>query len=371
MESHDPARSKSWRQRLPVGLIARALLALVVFVVVGLGWVVYRGGAQRVAVVAITRVGGQVRYDWQMMRVPGPDGEDLMPNPNGRPRWTPALVDLLGPDCFGDIVSVDFRPNDNHYLQDRNERLRNEPSEDLITRQKDADAALASAGRLPRLQRLSIAFTPVSNAGMNDLRNLAGLESLKLGYLDGTTGEGFKNIEGLTRLRALELESLPLTDAELSLLRPLTELRTLELEQVKLTDAGMAHLEGLVKLRKLTLDSVAVTSAGLGSIRNMTQLSTLKIRKTGVQDLGAIRHLAELRQLFLMRNPIGDDGLAPITELVALEKLDLSHTAVTDAGLKYLWNLPRLVYLDLKKTHLTAAAVAEFRNARPRVAVEY
>ena len=93
-------------------------------------------------------------------------------------------------------------------------------------------------------------------------------------------------------------------------------------------------------MRKLTLDSVAVTSAGLCSIRNMTHLSALKIRKTGVQDLGAIRHLAELRQLYLMRNPIGDDGLAPVAELIALERIDLSHTAVTDAALKYLCNLP-------------------------------
>ena len=152
----------------------------------------------------------------------------------------PGIVNVLGPVCFGDIVSVDLRPNDNHYLHDRIERLRNELSGDLIARQRDADATLAGVGRLPRVQRLSIAFTPVSDAGMNCLRALTGLGSLSLRYLDGTTSEGFRNIKGMTQLRTLELESLPLTDAELSLLRPLTELRTLELEQVKLTDAGMA-----------------------------------------------------------------------------------------------------------------------------------
>lgn len=370
MEPHDLARAKPWQQRLPDGLIARVLLSLVLLLGFGLCWIVINGGAQRVAVAAITRVGGKVGYDWELTRVHGPDGEFSIPNPNGRSWWHPALVALLGPDCFGDVVSVDLQRNDK-YLQDRLERLRNEPSGDLIARQRDADAAVAAAGSLQRLYRLSIAFTPVTNAGMDHLRQLTGLESLKLGNLDGTTVEGFKNIEGLTRLRELELESLPLTDTALSLLRRLTELQTLELEQIKLTDAGMAHLECLVKLRKLTLDSVPITSPALDHLRHMTHLSTLKIRKTGVQDLGAIRHLTELRELYIMRNPIDDDGLAPVAELGALEKLDLSHTAVTDAALEHLRNLPRLANLDLKKTHLTAAAVAEFRKARPHIDVEY
>jgi hypothetical protein len=49
----------------------------------------------------------------------------------------------------------------------------------------------------------------------------------------------------------------------------------------------------------------------------------------------------------------------------------MSHTEVTDAGLKYLLNLPRLSHLDLKHTRITAPAVAEFRAARPQVAVDY
>jgi hypothetical protein len=316
-------------------------------------------------------VGGKVQYDWEVTRIHGPDGDESIPNPSGRPRWPRALVALVGPDCLGDVVGVDLQRNDNQYLRDRVERQQNEPSEDLITRQRAADLAMAAAGRLHRLQHLSVAFTPVSNSGMDHLRALTGLERLKLAYLDGTTAEAYTPIEALTRLRTLELESLPLTDAELSFLQHLTELRTLELEQVKLTDAGMVYLKGLIHLRTLTLDSVAISSAGLDYLRAMSHLSVLKIRKTGVTDLSAIRHLAELRELYIMRNPIGDDGLAPIAALAALETLDLSHTDVTDAALKLLQDLPRLAHLDLKKTHLTAEAVAKFRAARPQVAVEY
>jgi hypothetical protein len=370
MEPHDLAPAKPLRQRLPDGLIARVLLGLVLLLGAGLCWIVISGGTQRVAVAAITRAGGKVSYDWELTRVHGPDGDFSIPNPNGRPRWNPALITLFGPDCFGDVVSVDLQRNDK-YLQDRLEWLRNEPSGDLIARERDADAAMAGTGQLQHLYRLVLAFTPVTNAGMDHLRNLTGLQSLRLAHLDGTTAPGFKHIEQLTRLRELELESLPLTDAELSFLRHMPELRTLELEQVKLNDAGMVHLDGLVKLRNLTLDSVPISSTALDHLRHMTHLSTLKIRKTGVQNLDAIRHLAELRELYIMRNPIDDDGLAPVAELVALEKLDLSHTSVTDAALKHLRKLPRLANLDLKKTRLTAAAVAEFRSARPQVVVEY
>jgi hypothetical protein len=371
METHDRDGSKSWRKRLPSGLVLRALLVAGLLLIAVLGWVTLSGGAQHAAVAAITRAGGKVQYDWEVTQTHGPDGEESIPNPGGPPRWPRALIALVGPDCLGDVVVVDLQRNDDQYLQERVERQRNELSGDFVARQKAADLAMAAAGRLRRLQHLSVAFSRVSNAGMDHLRALTGLESLKLAYLDGTTSEVYKTIEALTRLRTLELESLPLTDAELSFLEHLTELRTLELEQVKLTDAGMVYLKGLIHLRRLTLDSLAISSAGLDHLRAMTHLSVLKIRKTGVQDLSAIRHLAELRELYIMRNPIGDDGLAPVAALPALETLDLSHTNVTDAALQHLQNLPRLARLDLKKTHLTADAVARFRAARPQVAVEY
>jgi hypothetical protein len=371
METSEPDRSKLGRKRLPTDLIVRVLLVMGVLLVAVLAWVVLSGGGQHAAVAAITRAGGKVQYDWEVTRTHGPDGDESVPNPGGQPPWPRAVIAFVGPDCFGDVVSVDLQRNDNRYLQERVERQQNEPSGDLIAHQKAADRALAAATRLRRLQHLSIAFSPVSNAGLDHLRALTGLESLKLAYLDGTTGEAYKPIESLTRLRALELESLPLTDAELSFLPHLTELRTLELEQVKLTDAGMVYLKDLIHLRTLTLDSVAITSAGLERLHELARLSVLKIRKTGVQDLSPIRHLAELRELYVMRNPIGDDGLAPIAVLMALEKLDLSHTDITDAALQHLRHLPRLAHLDLKKTHLTAEAVATFRTARPQVVVEY
>jgi hypothetical protein len=372
METPDLERSKSWRQRLPVRLAIRALLVAGLLLVVLLGWAVFRGGVQHAAVVTIRKAGGMVHYDWEVTRIPGPDGEESISNPGGQPRWPRALVGFIGPDFFGDVVAVDFQRNGDQYLRERLERQQNEPSEDLIQRQRAADLAMAAAAsQLSKLEHLSIAFSPPSNVGLDQLRVLKGLERLRLAHLDGATGEAYKPIEGLKRLRALELEALPPTDAELSFLQHLKELRTLELEQVKLTDAGMAYLEGLVHLRTLTLDSVAITSAGLDHLRDMAHLSALKIRKTGVQDLSAIRHLTGLRELYIMRSPIGDDGLAPVAELAALETLDLSHTDVTDASLSRLQQLPHLSHLDLKKTRLTAEAVARFRAARPQVAVEY
>jgi hypothetical protein len=349
----------------------RLALGAVLLVALGLGWVVLRAAAQRMIVAAITRAGGKVHYDWQMTRAQSPDGVGPVLNPEGRPRWHPGLVALLGADCFGHVVGAELGGNDGQYLRDRIERLHEEPSDDLIIRQRAADALVADVARLRRLQWLAIAFTPISDAGLNALGRLSGLESLRLAALDGTTAAGFKPLERLTSLRALELESLPLADAELSLLRRLTALRTLELEQVGLTDAGMTHLEGLVELRRLNLDSVAVTAAGLDHLHNLRHLAALKIRRTAVRDLAAIRGLVELRELEIMRNPIGDDGLAPIAELPALERIDMSHTEVTDAGLKHLLNLPRLSRLDLKHTRITAPAVAEFRTARPQVAVDY
>ena len=87
------------------------------------------------------------------------------------------------------------------------------------------------------------------------LKQLPQLETLKLVSLAGTTGKGFRSVGSLKQLRTLEVEALPLSDDDFSVLRNLIGLRVLTIQHVNLTDQGMEHLGGLRDLSKLTLGS--------------------------------------------------------------------------------------------------------------------
>ena len=78
----------------------RVLILVVLTVGGGLGWVVNQARIQRDAVTAIQKAGGVCLYDW--------DFRKGAPNPNGTPMAPRWLVDRLGVDYFGHVVSVWF-----------------------------------------------------------------------------------------------------------------------------------------------------------------------------------------------------------------------------------------------------------------------
>jgi hypothetical protein len=116
------------------------LLALTVFAV-WLGVQVNCVRRQRETVQAILAAGGKAFYDYQIE--PGqfftPDAEPAAP------RW---LRKWIGDDFFRDVVDVDLNRTD------------------------VADAWLTRLNDLPRIKRRNLAYTPVSDAGIENLTNL-------------------------------------------------------------------------------------------------------------------------------------------------------------------------------------------------------
>ena len=54
----------------------------------------------------------------------------------------------------------------------------------------------------------------------------------------------------------------------------------------RFTDAGLAHLEGLTKLREIDLGNWNITDAGLEHLRGLTELKLLKLEAIDVTDEG-------------------------------------------------------------------------------------
>ncbi|MGO9465031.1 MAG: hypothetical protein ACLQVF_12870, partial [Isosphaeraceae bacterium] len=138
------------------------------------------------------------------------------PSPYDRP-WTPMrlldgklwgtkwLIDHLGIDYFGSVVSVDLTRS-------------RAKSQDRAN-----DATLALVCQLGRLESLGLTGTAVTDAGLVYLK-------------------------GLTSLRNLELGGTQITDAGLDHLKDLTSLVLLNLSSTKVNDAGVIELERVASL---------------------------------------------------------------------------------------------------------------------------
>lgn len=171
--------------KLPrVQLSIRALMALVLALGGGLGWLVHRAQVQRDAVATILRAGGRVSYDWQW--------NSGWPVAKGKPRWPGWLVDRLGPDYFADVTRVDLGA-------------------------RGTDDVLARVGHLSRLQSLDVMGSTVTDAGM-------------------------AHLDQLTRLQALTLAYTRVSDASVPHLKRLTGLRKLDLWQTKVSEVGLDEL---------------------------------------------------------------------------------------------------------------------------------
>ena len=313
-----PAQPRKHRRRLRLSL--RGLMALVLILSGGLGWVVHRANLQRDAVAAILRTGGSVRYDWEMI----PSGGI---NPQGKPKAPKRLVDFLGPDYFGHVALVQLG-------------------------EKTTDADMVHVGRLRRLVGFSAHGTNINitDAGAAHLAGMTGLEHITL---DDTrvTGAGLAILEGMSKLKYLHLRGLPIHDADLAHVAPLKSLWQLHLARAPITDAGLVHLRGLIDLRAITLDDVGITSEGLKHLPGFPLLNRIHLSGTKITDLATLPPLPKLRSILLEGTPITDAGLIPVAGMKALDSLSLSDTSITDDALAYL--PPQIGTLLLDGTRIT------------------
>jgi Leucine-rich repeat (LRR) protein len=135
------------------------------------------------------------------------------------------------------------------------------------------------------------------------------------------------------RLEALDLSDSAVTDADLQRLGPLVGLNELSLARTQVA-AGLAHLKGMTRLRKLVLDGVPVRSPQMVHVKELPALTELGLACPTLTDLG-VGHLAKLTRLeglSLAGSQVTDAGLKSLHGLASLKELDLAKTKVTAAG---------------------------------------
>jgi serine/threonine protein kinase len=212
--------------------------------------------------------------------------------------------------------------------------------------------------------------TPITDA---DLVHLQGLNRLKALNLVGTsiTDAGLVYLHGLSGLQWLELTGTQVSDEGLAQLRDLTNLEWLFLNYTKITDSGLRHLQMLSKVKTLQLGGTAITDRGLHHLEKLPQLSTLTLYNTKLtsEGLKQFASFPELTDLNLAYTQVGDAGLAHLEALPHLRTLTLDGTDVSDAGLIELQKLKQIEQIYLRNTKVSDAGAAALRKALPKAKI--
>jgi hypothetical protein len=181
IKAEPPKRKRRWFQ-----FSLRTLLVFTVVCAIGSAWVAQKMEQKRdelKTVQGIVGSGGQVFYDYQMLKGGEPPGPD----------W---LRTLLGENFFSEVAGVNL-----DYAH--------------VTINDDW---LLKVKRLPRLQWLCLVNTGITDAGL-------------------------VNLKGMTKLKKLYLGNTQVTDAGLIQLKDLFQLKALYLEETRVTDAGVKDLQ--------------------------------------------------------------------------------------------------------------------------------
>jgi hypothetical protein len=218
----------------------RSLLLFVLLVSVGMSWFAVKmqqAKRQKEAVAAIERLGGEVFYDYQYRVLDVHTIFVTEAQPPG-PEW---LQRLLGNDFFSTVTFVRFIRRKVNVNDAELEHIIND---------------------LPQLRFLDLPGTEVTDAGLERLGKLSGLQSLILSDTQ-ITDAGLQHLSQMPQLKDLCLGGTKVTDAGLGSLRVLTRLDSLDLDRTQVTDAGIDQLKGLVQLDTLNLAKTKVTDAGV------------------------------------------------------------------------------------------------------------
>jgi internalin A len=247
------------------------------------------------------------------------------------------------------------------------------------------DAELLDLARLPKLTRLDLSHTRISDEGMLFLRPAGGIRELNLFYAEQITDQGMAAIRDWKKLERLNVRGTRIFDGTLAIVSGLPQLEALDIAGTQVTENGLEGLVPLTRLKELSLGKSRLGNRALDILRLLPALEYLDLAGArsgsgGRMEKGgaampdttprAISTLTDLRVLKLGYSQIGTPGLRILESLHKLEKLSLACCPrVGDEALTELAKWKSLRYLDVQETSVTSAGVETLRKARPDMTV--
>ena len=232
------------------------------------------------------------------------------------------------------------------------------------------DSDLEAVAQVSTLERLSLAQTRITDAGLERLRPLTNVRELDLYFAEFFTDDGLAALAGWRKLERLNLRGTRVTSRAFEHLAKLTALRSLDISYSQIDDSGVDLLAELPALERLAMGGTRIGLVALAALKLLPALRHLDV--SGMQrvdsghwgltlspavlaELGALDSLVWLNLSGAVLNDIGADrpglkeeqrqsleGLEKLARLKQLTYLDLSRTPVSSAGLRHLQALPQL-----------------------------
>ena len=251
------------------------------------------------------------------------------------------------------------------------------------------DSQLIDLARLPRLEKLDLSHTRISDEGMLYLKTSPTITDLNLFYAEQVTDQGITAIKNWKHLKRLNLRGTRISDNALDVISHLTQLEALDIANTQITDNGLDSLVTLINLKELSLGRRSESDREVELLRLLPTLTYLdlsgptgaerpdssyrKLHQSGPMRsdlIAAIAELEDLRVLRLGHSNVDADGLKALSVLQHVEQLGVEDCSrVNDAAVAILSQWVSLKYVDLQETKVTESGVESLRKARPRITI--
>jgi Leucine-rich repeat (LRR) protein len=247
------------------------------------------------------------------------------------------------------------------------------------------DTELLDVAQLPKLERLDLSHTRITDEGLLHLKPAKEIRDLNLFYAEQITDQGMAAIRDWKNLKRLNVRGTRIFDGTLAIVSGLTQLEALDISYTQVTDNG---LDGLVPLTKLKELSIGRSKLNKNALEVLRLLPTLEYLDLGGPHPGsggyrakpgtpmpeevprAISELKQLRVLKLSYSEINAEGLRILDTLDQVEKLSLTGSShVEDRAMAELAKWKSLKYLDVQGTKVTPEGVAVLEKAKPGIVI--
>ncbi|MEQ1858339.1 MAG: protein kinase [Chthoniobacteraceae bacterium] len=228
---------------------------------------------------------------------------------------------------------------------------------DVKKNEKLTDADLEVLATCRELESLRIERAPITSNGLEALRGLPALKSLRIASCEGVNDQFMTVVATLTALMVAEFQDIPITREGIKQLTRCTKLHRVSLQgrgvsagaiaqlaQLPIEDlalnglaeASALDLSGFKRLRNLSVNSMKDGKARLiDEVIKLKGLEFLRLSGCAIDDadLGRLGGLGGVKTIEFEGNAIKGPGLASLRACRSLTKLRLHNCGVTDGAL--------------------------------------
>ena len=129
------------------------------------------------------------------------------------------------------------------------------------------DMEMIDIARLPKLQRLDLSHTRITDEGMLHLKPASQIEDLNLYYAEWVTDQGMTAIRNWKKLKRLDVRGTRISNGTLEIVSHMPQLEALDISNTQITDNGMDLLITLTNLKELSLGQGRVRAGDLALSR--------------------------------------------------------------------------------------------------------